>query len=153
VFGRPGSPPAPIHLAVAASCAVPGYFAPVQIASHSYVDGGVHSPTNAAILRRCDLDLVVIISPMSGSAGWRPDFYTAARRHSTRLLDREVRALEREGIRTVVFAPSAEEQQVMGNDMMSRDRLNEVIRESFLAGGRRAAVPGTAELIRMAAEG
>ena len=51
VFGRPGPPPAPIHLAIAASCAVPGYFAPVRIGERSYVDGGVHSPTNAAILR------------------------------------------------------------------------------------------------------
>jgi NTE family protein len=152
VFGRPGTPEAPIHLAVAASCAVPGYFAPVQIDGHKYVDGGVHSPTNAAILRGSDLDLVVIISPMSGSTGWRPDFYSAARRYSTQLLNREVRALEAEGIRTVVFAPGAREQQVMGNDMMSRNRLNEVIQESFLATGRRAATPAVVDLIRKAAE-
>ena len=58
VFGRPGSPDAPLHLAIAASCAVPGYFAPVTIHDHTYVDGGAHSPTNAAILRERDLDLV-----------------------------------------------------------------------------------------------
>jgi NTE family protein len=138
---------------VAASCAVPGYFAPVRIGGRSYLDGGAHSPTNAAILRGQGLDLVIIISPMSGPAGWRPDFYAAARRHATRLLSREVRALEKEGIATVVFAPSPREQQVMGNDMMSRDRLHEVIQESFLAAGRRAATPGVAELIRLAAAG
>jgi NTE family protein len=153
VFGRPGSPEAPIHLAVAASCAVPGYFAPVQIGRHSYVDGGVHSPTNAAILRGRGLELVIVISPMSGATGWRPDFYVAARRHSTRLLHREVRALKADGIQTVVFAPGAAEQQVMGNDMMSRARLNDVIRESFLAGGRYAATPEVADLIRLAAQG
>jgi NTE family protein len=152
VFGRPGTPPVPIHLAVAASCAVPGYFAPVVIDGRSYVDGGVHSPTNAAVLRGRGLDLVIVVSPMSGSAGRRPDFYAAARRHSTILLNRELRALEAEGIRTVVFAPGVGEQQVMGNDMMSRARLGEVIRESFLATGRRAATPGVADLIRMAAE-
>jgi NTE family protein len=151
VFGRPGSPPAPIHLAVAASCAVPGYFAPVQIGGHSYVDGGVHSPTNAAVLRGLGLDLVIVISPMSGSAGWRPDFYAAARRHSTRLLQREVRALAAEGVQTVVFAPGVREQQVMGNDMMDRGRLNEVIQESFLAAGRRAATPSVVGLVRRAA--
>ncbi|MGY1639038.1 patatin-like phospholipase family protein [Geodermatophilus sp. SYSU D00742] len=151
VFGRPGTPPVPIHLAVAASCAVPGYFAPVVIDGRSYVDGGVHSPTNAAVLRGRGLDLVVVVSPMSGSAGWRPDFYAAARRHCTRLLHRELRALQAEGIRTVVFAPGAGEQRVMGNDMMSRARLNEVIQESFLAAGRAAATPGVAELIRLAA--
>src|SRR4051795_5660497 len=151
VFGRPGAPPAPIHLAVAASCAVPGYFAPVQIGRHSYVDGGVHSPTNAAVLRGAGLDLVVIVSPMSGSAGWHPDFYATARRYSGRLLAREVRALEAGGTATVVFAPGAREQQLMGNDMMARNRLNEVIRESFLTAGQRAATPALVDLIRMAA--
>jgi NTE family protein len=153
VFGRPGSPPAPIHLAVAASCAVPGYFAPVRIGERSYIDGGVHSPTNAAILRGAGLDVVIVVSPMSGPAGWRPDFPAAARRHASRLLDREIRSLEAEGIRTVVFAPGAAEQQVMGNDMMSRDRLNEVIAQAFLAAGAHAATPGVAELIRRAADG
>jgi NTE family protein len=152
VFGRPGAPPAPIHLAVAASCAVPGYFAPVRIGRHSYVDGGVHSPTNAAVLRGADLDIVVVVSPMSGSAGWRPDFYAAARRYAERLLAREVKALHARGIRTVVFAPGPAEQAVMGNDMMSRRRLNEVIQESFIQAGAHAATPGVSELIRTAAD-
>jgi NTE family protein len=152
VFGRPGAPEAPIHLAVAASCAVPGYFAPVAIGGHAYVDGGVHSPTNAAILRNRGLDLVVIVSPMSGPAGSRPDVYAASRRHSARLLRREVAALEATGVRTVVFAPGATEQRVMGNDMMSRSRLNEVVQASFLGAGARAATPAVADLIREARE-
>jgi NTE family protein len=152
VFGRPGSPPAPIHLAVAASCAVPGYFTPVHIGGHSYIDGGVHSPTNAAILRHSDLDLVVIVSPMSGATGFRPDFHAAARRYSERLLNREVKALHARGIRTVVFAPGAVEQAVMGTDMMSRARLNEVIQQSFIRAGAHAATPAVAELMREAAD-
>ncbi len=151
VFGRPGTPPVPLHLAVAASCAVPGYFAPVEIAGESYVDGGVHSATNAAILRGQGLDVVIVVSPMSGALGWSPDIYAAARRHATRLLRREIRALEAEGLRTVVFAPGERERQVMGNDMMSRARLGEVIQESFLAAGRQAADPATAHLLRLAA--
>ena len=151
VFGRRGTPPVPIHLAVAASCAVPGYFAPVRIEEHSYVDGGVHSPTNAAVLRASGVDLAVVISPMSGAVGRWPNFYAAARRHATRLLDREVRALEAAGIRTAVFAPGAAEQQVMGDDMMSRARLPDVIRQSFLDAGSQAAVPAVGALIRRAA--
>jgi NTE family protein len=139
VFGRPGSPPAPLHRAVAASCAVPGYFTPVEIARHGYVDGGVHSPTNAALLRGCGLDLAVVVSPMSGPPGMVPDLYAATRRLSARLLQREVRALEQAGVRTVVFTPSAAEQKAMGNDMMSRDRLHEVIQQSFFAAGAAAA--------------
>jgi NTE family protein len=147
VFGRPPAPTVPLHLAVAASCSVPGYFAPVEIAGRSYIDGGVHSPTNAAILRGAGLDLVIVISPMSGDPGWRPDFFAAARRHSSRLLNREVRALEAAGIRTVVFAPGAREQEAMGNDMMSREHLNAVIRESFIAAGAHAATPGVSDVI------
>jgi NTE family protein len=151
VFGRPGSPAAPIHLAVAASCAVPGYFAPVRIGEHTYVDGGVHSPTNAALLRSYGLDLALTVSPMSGPAGAQLNVYAASRRHSARLLRREVAALEAAGVRTVVFAPGPSEQEVMGDDMMSRHRLDEVIQQSFLAAGAYAARPGVAELVRTAA--
>jgi|tagenome__1003787_1003787.scaffolds.fasta_scaffold20936630_3 NTE family protein len=150
VFGRPGTPPAPLHLAVAASCAVPGYFAPVEIGGHSYVDGGIHSPTNAALLRGCGLDLAIIVSPMSGPPGVRPDLYAATRRHSARLLQREVRALEQAGVRTLVFTPSAAEQRAMGNDMMSRDHLDEVIQQSFFAAGARAAREDARYLLRAA---
>ncbi|SNR23899.1 patatin-like phospholipase family protein [Blastococcus mobilis] len=153
VFGRRGSPEAPIHRAVGASCAVPGYFAPVQIGRHSYIDGGVHSSTNAAVLRWQELDVVIVIAPMSGPAGWRPGFFPAARRYSERLLQREVRALQAAGIRTVVFTPGRGEQQVMGTDMMSRRRLDEVIQQSFLAAGAHAATPEVAELIRAVTDG
>lgn len=152
VFGRPAAPRAPLHLAVAASCALPGYFAPVQLDGHSYVDGGVHSPTNAAILRGSELDLVIVISPMSGSVGWRPDFYAATRTYSARLLNREVRALHADGIPTVVFAPGVQEQQAIGNDMMSKDRVHEVVQRSFLEAGAHAAEPSVSKLLRVAAE-
>ena len=151
VFGRPGSPKPPIHLAIGASCAVPGYFAPVQIGGHSYVDGGVHSPTNAAVLRGQGLDIVIVIAPMSGPAGWSPGLFSTARRYAERLLQREVRALGAHGIRTVVFAPGPGVQQVMGNDMMSRHRLDEVIQQSFLTAGAYAAAPEVTDLIRAAA--
>jgi NTE family protein len=150
VFGRPGSPTAPTHLAVAASCAVPGYFAPVEIGGRSYIDGGAHSPTNAALLRGAALDVVIVVSPMSGPPGTRPDFYAATRRHSARLLQREVRALEAAGVRTVVFQPGPAEQAVMGDDMMSGHRLDEVIQQAFLAAGARAAEPDVADALRMA---
>jgi NTE family protein len=130
---------------------VPGYFAPVRIGGHTYVDGGVHSPTNAALLRHSGLDLVVIVSPMSGPAGSSWNVYAASRRHAARLLRREVAALEAAGIRTVVFSPGAAEQEVMGDDMMARHRLDEVIQQSFVAAGAHAARPEVADLLRSAA--
>jgi NTE family protein len=116
------------------------------------VDGGAHSPTNAAILRGQDLDVVVVISPMSGPPGPHLSLLAASRRHSARLLNREVRALEGSGVQVLVFSPGDAEQEVMGDDMMSRHRLHEVVQQSFLGGGARAASPRARRLLRLATE-
>lgn len=140
VFGRPGTPDVPLHLAVASSCSVPGFFAPVRIAEHEYVDGGAHSPTNAAILRHLELDLVIIVSPMSGpSGGVVKDFFEAARWHAGRLVRREAAALRARGTEVVVFRPGVTEQEAMGNDFMSSDRVIDVVQQSFLGAGAHAA--------------
>ena len=134
VFGRPGAPAAPLHLAVAASCAVPGYFAPVRIGAHAYVDGGAHSPTNAAVLRdRRDLDLVVVVSPMSGPGGLPVGLNGLLRQHSHHRLAQELRALRAAGIPVVAIEPTGEEQAVMGDDLLSCERLVDVVRQAFWA--------------------
>ena len=56
--------------AVRASCAVPVLFEPVTVDGQRYVDGGVHSYTNADLMGPPAFDLVVVSSPMSGAAGW-----------------------------------------------------------------------------------
>ena len=56
--------------AVRASCAVPVMFEPVTVDGNRYVDGGVHSYTNADLMGPPAFDLVVVSSPMSGAAGW-----------------------------------------------------------------------------------
>lgn len=147
VFGRSGTPEVPLHLAIAASCAVPGYFAPVRIDDHTYVDGGAHSPTNAAVLRDRALDIVVVVSPMSGPSRLPTDLYGASRWHATRLARREVRALRARGTTVVVFRPGAAEQEVMGDDFMARNRVDEIVQQSFLAAGAYAARPEVRELL------
>jgi len=47
--------------AVAASCAVPGVWPPVTIGDTRYVDGGVHSGSNADVAAGCDI--VLILTP------------------------------------------------------------------------------------------
>jgi NTE family protein len=142
VFGRPGTAPAPLHLAIAASCAVPGYFAPVEIGDHTYVDGGAHSPTNAAILRQRALDLVILVAPMSGPAPRIPtNLAGALRRHAGRLLARETAALRAVGTTVVTFRPGWREQDAMGDDFMCRDRVERIVRPAFLAAGEYAARP------------
>ena len=50
--------------AVAASCAVPAVFEPVEIDGTAYIDAGVHSSDNLDVLRDESYDLVVVSSPM-----------------------------------------------------------------------------------------
>ena len=147
VFGRPGTPEVPLHLAIAASCAIPGYFAPVAIPDHTYVDGGAHSPTNAAVLRQRDLDLVIVLSPMSGPSGLPTDLYGASRWHAARVARSEVRALRERGTAVVVFRPGSAEQAAMGNDFMARNRIDEIVQQAFLDAGSYAARPRTREVL------
>ena len=53
--------------AVEASCAIPGYFTPVTVEGVRYVDGGVHSTTNADLVAELDPppDLVLVSVAMS----------------------------------------------------------------------------------------
>jgi len=52
----------------------PGYFAPIDIGGVEYVDGGVHSATNADVLRteRLDVALVVARCRPAGPGGAPP---------------------------------------------------------------------------------
>jgi NTE family protein len=140
VFGRPGTPRVPLHLAIAASCAVPGHFAPVTVDQHAYIDGGVHSSTNAAVLRGHGLRLIVVIAPMAGpTKGPHRGVYEASRWQASRLLQREVKALRRSGSEVVVFTPDARVQRAMGDDFMSAGNLDEILQQAFFQAGAIAA--------------
>ena len=131
VLGRDGAPRTDVATAVAASSAIPGYFTPVEIEGRRYVDGGVHSPTNADVLRREPLDLVLVSSPMSTSRNAPAFSLTApARRHFRRRLTQEVRRLRRAGIPVVVFQPSAKDLAVMGTNAMDSARSPAVVAQA-----------------------
>jgi len=145
VFGRDETE-VPLSTAVASSCAAPGYFKPIQINGESFVDGVVHSPTNATVLRDRPLDLILVLSPMSGP-GWPIGPYGLARRHAGWLARREVTALRRSDTPVLSFRPGHREQQAMGTDVMSADRLHEIVQESFLAAGPFAAARDLRQLL------
>src|SRR5437763_4545595 len=63
-FGRAGSPPAQLPDAVAASCAIPGFYRAVEIGGRPYVDGGVRSSSNLDVLRDEDVDVVMALNPL-----------------------------------------------------------------------------------------
>jgi NTE family protein len=131
VFGREDAPETDLTTAVAASSAIPGYFQPVEIDGEEYVDGGVHTPSNADVVRREELDLVIISSPMSTSRN-APLVTRSqpARRHFRHRLAQEVRRLKRAGIPVVVFQPSAADQEAMGGKAMAPERNAAVVAAS-----------------------
>jgi NTE family protein len=143
VFGRRGSPPAKLSAAVAASCAIPAYFAPVLIGSREYVDGGVHSATNADVLSRAGLDLVIVVAPMSAAHGRSRHADAAVRWAMHRRLDREVRRLRDAGTEVIRIEPSARTLAVMGLNAMAEDRSSAVVDAAYDDAASLVATPRT----------
>ncbi|MEV7772690.1 patatin-like phospholipase family protein [Kitasatospora sp. NPDC086791] len=65
VFGDPDAPAVAVADAVMASCAIPGWFAPVRLDGSAYVDGGCWSATNADLMLGRGLDEVYVLAPMA----------------------------------------------------------------------------------------
>ena len=132
VFGGPDAPEADLAEAVAASCAIPGFYHPVTIAGRRYVDGGIHSPSNLDLLNEEPLDLVICMNPTSSLAEI-PARHPIERLHafmrsaSGRRLGSEARGLREAGVEVVLIQPTAIDLDVMGGNLMSRRRRNEVI--------------------------
>ena len=121
-FGRPSAPPTRLAAAVLASCAIPGYFRPVTIGGVEYVDGGVHSATNADVLKAEGLDLVVVISSMSAAHGNANGADGLLRRTVHRRMEREIARLQEAGTAVVSLEPGAEARRAMGLLAMAEDR-------------------------------
>lgn len=117
VFGRDLKPS--VADAVAASCAVPGYYAPVEIGGRSYIDGGAWSMVSLDLLAGEDLDLVIVSAPLSTTDWVARDPGNAMRVPLRLQLQRERRAV---GGRVLVVAPDARMRAVMGSNSMSAAR-------------------------------
>ena len=63
-FGQPGWEHVPISRAVAASAALPGLFAPVQIDGRWFVDGALKKTLHASVLLDMGLDLLFCLNPL-----------------------------------------------------------------------------------------
>jgi NTE family protein len=136
VFGRRGAPPATPAQAVQASCAIPAYYEPVDVCGSRFVDGGVHSTTNADLVASEDPDLVLISAPMSAVRGATRMGLDLPMRQIARLsLAREVAGLRRRGIDVVTFQPTAADLPVMNGDALDPAKLGPVsarVRETTL---------------------
>ena len=131
-FGREGSPPAKLPDAVAASCAIPGFYHSVTIGGRRYVDGGVYSTSNLDVLRAEGLDLVIALNPMSTLGlpeprNLRERVSYEMRRAAGRRLGREAKRLRAAGIEVILIQPTLVDLDVMGSNLMSSRRRHEVI--------------------------
>jgi NTE family protein len=119
VFGRPGCPAPTVGQAVAASCAIPGYFQPVAIGGRRYVDGGVWSMTNLDVLAEVGLDLVIVSAPMSQASIWPALTLDTFVRQSFRVrLRSEMVTLRRAGVPVVSIEPDRRVARAMGLNLM-----------------------------------
>jgi NTE family protein len=130
-FGRTGSPRANVADAVAASCAIPGFYRPVRIGKRRFVDGGVCSASSVDLVAGRGLDLVICLNPLSGAAGTPIDprdwLGAVSRGANGRRLAHELRKVRRFGTEVLVVEPIAEDLRAMGRNMMSTSRRQEVI--------------------------
>ncbi|MGH9054488.1 MAG: patatin-like phospholipase family protein [Acidimicrobiales bacterium] len=140
VFGRDGSPPAGPGEAVAASCAIPGWFRPVTIGGSRYVDGGAHSLTNVAQMAGAGVDLVVVSAPMGRAGRYGGG---ALRQVARAQLALEARALWLRGVPVVAFQPTEEDQAAMGSNPMDPARRAATCRQVRRSTAARLRLPET----------
>lgn len=136
VFGRPGAPVAPLASAVMASCAIPGWFAPVTINGRTYVDGGAVSATSIDVIAHAGLDEVYVIAPMVSFDMDRPGSVTARlerrwRAEVTKTARREASIVRAAGVEVRMIGPGPEDLTAIGANLMDATRLSHVLETSM----------------------
>ncbi len=135
-FGRPGAPPASLSDAVMASCAIPGWYQPVVIGDHRFIDGGAWSSTNLDLLADEGLDEVFVLAPQvsfdaDSPTQWVTRLERQWRNRVTRLVVREVETVHRQGTEVTVLGPGPEDLETMGGNLMDVSRRLSVIETSL----------------------
>lgn len=136
VFGRPGAPVASLADAVMASCAIPGWFAPVRIGDRTYIDGGAVSATSVDMLAHAGLDEVFVVAPMVSFQIDEPRSVPARierkwREQVTKMCSREVALLRAAGTKVTVLGPGPEDLAAIGSNLMDATRRRNVLETSI----------------------
>jgi NTE family protein len=135
-FGRDGAPSAHLADAVMASCAIPGWYAPVSVGGRRYVDGGTLSTTSADLLAREQLDEVYVLAPMASFVSDQPRRLGArlerqVRRRLTRRMLLEAQKVSRSGAAVTVLTPGPEDLAEIGANLMDPTRRLAVLETSL----------------------
>ena len=150
VFGRLDAPNVEIAEAVAASCAIPGFYRPVKAGESRYVDGGVCSISNLDLVAGRGLDLVICLNPLTSSdrddglLDLLPLFTNGSGR---RRLAHEERKVRRFGSEVLVLEPTAEDRAIMGRNWMSGERRQQVIKTTQRTMAEQLRAPAVRALV------
>ena len=103
---------APLNRAVAASCAVPGFFPTIEIAGRRYMDGGVRSGTSADLLLGIEPEQALVIAPLCKAQGRLGAL-------AERLMWDEVARLRASGSHVCAVLPESEDLAAFGANLMN----------------------------------
>jgi NTE family protein len=140
-FGSPRAPLTTLSEAVTASCAIPGWFAPIIIDGRRYVDGGMWSATNVDVADRQSfleidephLDELYVLAPMAVRSFNGPPHSVVERmarryrRAVTRRMLAEAQRVRKDGTKVIVFCPTADDFEAIGLNVMDGDRRPHVL--------------------------
>jgi NTE family protein len=117
-----------VRAVVTASSAVPGMFPPVELEGGLYMDGQVHSSTNADVLLPFAPEQVWIAMPTNRVTG------QGIGPHAENMLELEVAALRAAGSAVSVRMPRPEDSQRLGKNLMDGKRAGEAFAVGVEAG-------------------
>ena len=134
VFGTTGAPETTVAQAVAASCAVPGVYAPVTIGGRSYVDGGVWSPSNLDAADPADGDHLLCLLPTGLASQSKSTMIRSlgAALHSRTTL--EIAGARRRGAKVQLLTPDASASRAMGPNLLDGGTVPASFAEGFRQG-------------------
>lgn len=135
-FGRAGAPPATMADAVMASCAIPGWYTPLEIDGRRYIDGGTLSPTSIDLLADSGLDEVIVLAPMASFDYDEPPTVVGRmerrfRRAMTKRVLHEAGKVRRRGSSVTVLGPGREDLEAIGVNLMDHRRRTKVLEVSL----------------------
>lgn len=135
-FGREGAPDVNLFEAVMASCAIPGWYQPIRIGDHRYVDGGAWSSTNLDLMAGQGLDDVFVLAPQvsffrDAPKQWRTRVERQWRNRVTLRVLRELHRVHADGAEVTVLGPGEEDLEAFGGNLMDVSRRSLVIETSL----------------------
>lgn len=141
VFGRPGAPVAPLASAVMASCAIPGWFTPVDIGGRTYIDGGAVSATSVDVLAHTGVDEVYVIAPMVSFESDSPTGIQARlerrwRSQVTKVCRDEMALVRAAGASVYALGPGPQDLEAIGANLMDSRRRELVLDTSLRTSAR-----------------